>query len=85
MSESRHGLPETGPILLPVQLPAGWEHSLSSGSPHQVAGQSMVGLLPAGVDEPEFILRGNKLRCVRCGTTTKTRAKYIAHFQRRHK
>lgn len=42
------------------------------------------GLMPEGVDEPDYVLRGNKVKCLRCGTALKTRAKYVAHFLRSH-
>jgi hypothetical protein len=39
-------------------------------------------LYPDGVPDPIFILKRNKVRCPRCGKDSKTRAKYIAHYQR---
>lgn len=41
-------------------------------------------LLPANVPEPEYVARGNKVKCLWCGTSFKTRRKYIAHYNRRH-
>lgn len=84
MSESKPGPPETDPIILPVLLPAEWSKNLGTVSHPQTSGAPMTGLLPWGVDEPEFILRGNKLRCTKCGTDSSSRAKYVRHFLRRH-
>jgi len=86
MSESPHSLPETGPIILPVLLPAAWQQRLSTGGQAQRSGTPMAdaGLIPADVDEPEFVLHGNKLRCTRCGEKCSTREKYINHYRRHH-
>lgn len=51
---------------------------------HQVAGRNSHLELPDGVAEPEYVLKGNKVRCTRCGVKLSTRAKYIAHFRARH-
>ena len=86
MSESPHFLPETGPIILPVILPPEWQRRISTGGLAQQSGteMSMAGLIPDGVEEPEFVLRGNKLRCRRCGEKLSTREKYINHYRRHH-
>lgn len=84
MSESNHGLPETGPISIPVVLPPYWQQSLASAPPAQTSGTHMAGLIPDDVEEPTFVLRGNKLKCPVCGDTSSTRRKYIDHYRRRH-
>lgn len=40
--------------------------------------------LTEGMPEPQYIIRGNRVRCKFCGATFKTRAKYVAHFSKRH-
>ena len=42
------------------------------------------GLLPIGVEEPQYVLRKNKVKCPLCGATFATRAKYVNHYQGRH-
>jgi hypothetical protein len=42
------------------------------------------GLLPDGVEEPDYVLRGNKVKCRRDGRTFSTRAMYVNHFKKRH-
>lgn len=86
MYESPHSPPETGPISLPVLLPAEWQRRLSTGGQAQQSGTPMAdaGLIPEDVDEPEFVIRGNKLRCRRCGDKYSTREKYINHYRRSH-
>lgn len=84
MSDSSRGLPETGPISIPVVLPPHWQSKLYSSVPEQTSGADMAGLIPDDVEEPTFVLRGNKLKCPVCGDTSSTRQKYIAHYRRRH-
>jgi DTW domain-containing protein YfiP len=36
------------------------------------------------VPAPEYIIRGNKVKCTYCGLALKTRVKYVSHFIRRH-
>lgn len=36
------------------------------------------------VPEPEWVIRGNRVKCTYCGLPLKTTAKYIAHFRKRH-
>lgn len=43
-----------------------------------------IALLPVHVPEPEYIAKGNKVKCLWCGARFKTRRKYIAHYNRRH-
>lgn len=42
------------------------------------------GLLPEGVEEPKYILRGNKVKCPVEGRVFSTRAMYVSHYQDRH-
>ena len=42
-------------------------------------------LLPANVPEPEYVARGNKVKCLWCGARYKTRRKYTDHYIRRHR
>lgn len=50
-----------------------------------VLARNTVGsLLPDHVAEPEYLARGNKVRCCWCGKKYNTRAKYVNHFQRSH-
>jgi hypothetical protein len=42
------------------------------------------GLLPEGVEEPKYVLRGNKVQCPVEGRTFSTRAMYVNHFEKRH-
>lgn len=41
--------------------------------------------LTEGMPEPEYVIRGNRVRCKYCGAMFKTRAKYISHFSNRHR
>lgn len=41
-------------------------------------------LIPINVPEPEYIIRGNKVKCPWCPHKFKTRTKYISHFVRSH-
>jgi len=45
---------------------------------------SALSLLPDGVPDPQYIAKGNKVRCMWCGATYKTRAKYVSHWHRSH-
>lgn len=37
------------------------------------------------IPQPDYVIRDNKVKCRWCGTELKTRAKYVAHWNRRHK
>lgn len=36
------------------------------------------------VPDPEYVIRGNKVKCTYCGLKLKTRMAYVSHFMRRH-
>lgn len=36
------------------------------------------------IPTPEYIIRGNRVKCTYCGRSHKTAAKYKEHFIRRH-
>lgn len=63
----------TGPIVIPA---------VDLGP--RLAGDVFHQLLPDHVAEPEYIARGNKVKCCWCGAKYKTRAKYVSHFKKRH-
>lgn len=49
-----------------------------------ISGRSDSPLLPDSVPEPEYVIRGNRVKCTWCGAKLKTRVKYVNHFIRRH-
>jgi hypothetical protein len=36
------------------------------------------------VPQPEWVIKGNRVKCTYCGLPLKTKAKYIDHFMKRH-
>lgn len=65
----------TGPIFL---------GAIDTGPVPATEHVGSISLMPEGVAEPQYLIRRNRVRCTWCGATRKTRAKYIAHFERRH-